>query len=95
MEEPPNTTEEIKRILATIHLEPEYQGLVYDERTGFYKGPCKMPEAPSYIPRELLDNEAIIGVREPIPKQAQHHLLLLERKKEEWKIKRNLGITEG
>jgi len=86
---------EIKEILESLNSTPEYQGYRYDERIGFHKGPSSFRGLGMTRPIPIDQSEAVIGLRQPISKMAQHHVLLVKRHGKSWKIEKNLGIIEG
>lgn len=87
-----NETNEIREIVRSLNSLPTYRDYQYDHELGFYKGPQSIDSIPISI--KIMSNEAIIGLKQPIPKMAQHHLLLVEKDKDNWKIKKVLEISE-
>ena len=87
-------TNEINEIVKCLTSLPSYHGYQYDEELGFYRGP--QSENNSIMQLKLTKNEAIIGIKEPITRLAQHHLLLVEKEDySNWKLKKTLRISEG
>lgn len=82
---------EIREILNSLTSLPNYRDYQYDQELGFYKSSDLNNKLTSI---KLGSNEAIIGLRQPIPKMAQHHLLLVEKKNDNWRIKKVLEISE-
>lgn len=84
-------TNDIREIVKSLNSLPNYQDYQYDQELGFYKSSDLNNKLPSI---KLGSNEVIIGLRQPIPKMAQHHLLLVEKEKGNWKVKKVLEISE-
>ena len=82
---------EASEILDSLRKMPNYQGYELDKDVGFYRGPYSGIE----IGRTLTENEAAIGVRQPISRMAQHDIVLVEKNSRgEWKFKDVLNRRE-
>jgi hypothetical protein len=83
---------EIERIMSGVSKIHDYQGYVYDRELGFVKGPYEGVEYDD----KIRDNQAVIWVKQPISRQAQRHMLLVERGGNgEWELKKTLLRREG
>jgi hypothetical protein len=70
-----NQTEEINEIVAS--MQSEFPGYIYNNNIVCHKGPGEYKTSRKTI--NLSDNEAIIGLREPISRMAQHPILHVAR----------------
>lgn len=87
------TEEELNNVVSAIAASSYYAGYKYDEEIGFHKGPCSLMGF-AREPIELKEDQAVIGLKQPITRMAQHHLLLIRNKNNSWTLERLIAIVE-